>query len=712
MGEFSNVGAWLEEAGLGRYGGAFAGMADDAFRCLLMQDYSKFGVNSMEDKQTLFRLIKKINVASRAKNAAAAAAAAEMPKPPAGAKQAAAGLSVDGHAAAEHMQAVNVYSNAGMLDAGAGLLDLNDHDGDLLSPSNNFLEDGGLSGQVSPSMEPLADGFLGPPSSRPQHLPPHAGAPPAVAPAAEAPLAQVDPNPPKIRVVVRKRPLNRKEIERADEDIVDVLGPDHMQVNETKVKVDLTKYMERHQFSFDDTLDEHVTNDEVYRATVQPLVGTLFRGGKATCFAYGQTGSGKTYTMSPLPMRAGRELLDALAVQDEEYELWVSNFEIYGGKLYDLLNQRKKLRTLENGKSEVCIMGLEEHPVQVAAQIEQMIQKGAGERSVGTTGANADSSRSHSIVQFALKKALPSGNYKLVGKLSFIDLAGSERGADTFDNCRQTRLEGAEINKSLLALKECIRALDLDKGHVPFRGSKLTEVLRDSFVGKEARTVMIANISPNTSSVEHTLNTLRYADRVKELRKDRADRIAGSVTPSSQGYNRAAPAPPAPLTNQLAMARPGSAALRRDAAPLPPPARPPQLARVNNDRPPSREAEKSCEGNSSDEVDGSYEAYGAGPEDAEVCSERDELMNSILQEEDDLIAAHRKQIEETMELVRKEMNLLAEVDQPGSHIDSYVANLAAILEAKASGTAKLQAQLAAFQRKLAQEEAYSRAGHR
>mmetsp|Transcript_37922 Transcript_37922/g.95947 ORF Transcript_37922/g.95947 Transcript_37922/m.95947 type:complete len:448 (-) Transcript_37922:265-1608(-) len=157
--------------------------------------------------------------------AAAAAAAAEMPKPPAGAKQAAAGLSVDGHAAAEHMQAVNVYSNAGMLDAGAGLLDLNDHDGDLLSPSNNFLEDGGLSGQVSPSMEPLADGFLGPPSSRPQHLPPHAGAPPA----AETPLAQVDPNPPKIRVVVRKRPLNRKEIERADEDIVDVLGPDHMQ---------------------------------------------------------------------------------------------------------------------------------------------------------------------------------------------------------------------------------------------------------------------------------------------------------------------------------------------------------------------------------------------------------------------------------------------------------------------------------------------------
>lgn len=102
-----------------------------------------------------------------------------------------------------------------------------------------------------------------------------------------------------------------------------------------------------------------------------------------------------------------------------------------------------------------------------------------------------------------------------VGKISFIDLAGSERGADTFDNNRQTRLEGAEINKSLLALKECIRALDNDARHVPFRGSKLTAVLRDSFVGETARTVMIANISPTASCVEHTLNTLRYADRVK-----------------------------------------------------------------------------------------------------------------------------------------------------------------------------------------------------
>ena len=105
----------------------------------------------------------------------------------------------------------------------------------------------------------------------------------------------------------------------------------------------------------------------------------------------------------------------------------------------------------------------------------------------------------------------------LHGKFSLIDLAGNERGADTNSANRQTRMEGAEINKSLLALKECIRALGRKGAHLPFRASKLTQVLRDSFIGEKARTCMIAMIGPCLSSCEHTLNTLRYADRVKEL---------------------------------------------------------------------------------------------------------------------------------------------------------------------------------------------------
>lgn len=98
-------------------------------------------------------------------------------------------------------------------------------------------------------------------------------------------------------------------------------------------------------------------------------------------------------------------------------------------------------------------------------------------------------------------------------------MAGSERGADVRNQDKQTRKDGAEINKSLLALKECIRALDMEKKHLPFRGSKLTLVLKDSFMGK-CQSVMIGNISPSDDSAENTLNTLRYADRVKELKNE------------------------------------------------------------------------------------------------------------------------------------------------------------------------------------------------
>lgn len=97
-----------------------------------------------------------------------------------------------------------------------------------------------------------------------------------------------------------------------------------------------------------------------------------------------------------------------------------------------------------------------------------------------------------------------------------VDLAGSERAADTQSNNRQRRMEGAEINKSLLGLKECIRALDMKNSHVPFRASKLTMVLRDSFLKeKHSKIVMIACINPGSSSADHTVNTLRYAQRLK-----------------------------------------------------------------------------------------------------------------------------------------------------------------------------------------------------
>ena len=318
---------------------------------------------------------------------------------------------------------------------------------------------------------------------------------------------------PKIRVVVRKRPLNSSERQRGEEDIVHVdRTNESMILNETKVKVDLTQYVEKNEFSFDAILDDNTSNDEVYLQTVAPLVGSIFRRGRSTCFAYGQTGSGKTYTMSPLPTRAVHDIMTMMKRPEfSNLTLWMSNFEIYGGKVFDLLNERQKLCMREDGRQRVCIVGLQEFEVDSVEQVEKLIEMGHGVRSTGTTGANAESSRSHAIIQLVLRSAARQqreGRFigKTVGKFSFIDLAGNERGADTYDNNKQTRLEGAEINKSLLALKECIRALDMGAVHIPFRGSKLTEVLRDSFMGNEARTVMVHRSMHDRKTSLHLLH--------------------------------------------------------------------------------------------------------------------------------------------------------------------------------------------------------------
>ncbi|KAJ1649459.1 hypothetical protein IWQ61_009465 [Dispira simplex] len=342
----------------------------------------------------------------------------------------------------------------------------------------------------------------------------------------------------RIRVCVRKRPLSSREQNRKESDIVHILTRRHLVVNEPKVKVDMTKYIEEHNFAFDEVFDDATSNQELYRRTAMPLVEYIFHGGKATCFAYGQTGSGKTFTM--LDPRNGLYVLAASDIfalhsqpQFNHLTVLVSFFEIYQSQLYDLLNNRKKLHAREDAKQQVCITGLREVEIENVHDLMEVFEFGNAERSTGSTGANADSSRSHAILQIMLKD--DHDNDRLHGKFSFIDLAGSERGADRGNDNKQTRMEGSEINKSLLALKECIRALDREKKHTPFRQSKLTQVLKDSLVG-DSRTCMIATISPNISNSEHTLNTLRYADRVKEIKGDRNSLEAYEEDSACTGY--------------------------------------------------------------------------------------------------------------------------------------------------------------------------------
>ncbi|KAM6391343.1 kinesin-like protein KIF24 [Rhynochetos jubatus] len=326
----------------------------------------------------------------------------------------------------------------------------------------------------------------------------------------------------KIRVCVRKRPLGLREKRRGEVNIITVKDKETLLLHEKKEAVDLTQYILQHVFYFDEVFGESCTNQDVYMKTAHPLIQHIFNGGNATCFAYGQTGAGKTYTMIGTQRNPG---LYALAAKDifrhleasqsrKDLLVFISFYEIYCGQLYDLLNGRKRLFAREDSKHVVQIVGLREVQVDSVDLLLEVILKGGKERSTGATGVNSDSSRSHAIIQIQIKDTAN----RTFGRISFIDLAGSERAADARDSDRQTKMEGAEINQSLLALKECIRALDQEHAHTPFRQSKLTQVLKDSFIGN-SKTCMIANVSPSHVATEHTLNTLRYADRVKELKK-------------------------------------------------------------------------------------------------------------------------------------------------------------------------------------------------
>ncbi|XP_072975038.1 kinesin-like protein KIN-13A [Typha angustifolia] len=744
---------WLQSAGLQHLASPVASSADHrVLPNLLMQGY---GPQTVEEKQKLYKLLRSLNF--------------------------------NGESASDsYTQTAQSFGPAGGLDGfyspelrgefGAGLLDLHAMDDtELLSEhvlSEPFEPSPFMPKGIDDDYDVMYDGQQGLPDS---NIRPSTG---------EREISTRESTVAKIKVVVRKRPLNKKEISRKEDDIVTVHDSSCLTVYEPKLKVDLTAYVEKHEFCFDAVLDEHVTNDEVYRVTVEPIIPTIFERTKATCFAYGQTGSGKTFTMQPLPLRASQDMVRLLhqpMYRNQRFKLWLSYFEIYGGKLFDLLSDRRKLCMREDGRQQVCIVGLQEFEVSDVQIVKEYIEKGNAARSTGSTGANEESSRSHAILQLAIKKhkevtdtrrqkdGNDSKSAKVVGKISFIDLAGSERGADTTDNDRQTRIEGAEINKSLLALKECIRALDNDQIHIPFRGSKLTEVLRDSFVGN-SRTIMISCISPNAGSCEHTLNTLRYADRVKSLSKSsnpKKDQPSGSFVPSNKesasasGYplsveaddiveqNQDFKTVDIPRRNAENLSHSSTVEPERNSFSMPTynnkgreesgaASGPVERERVelknshssysnkqsmqnsfeNKDEekvpkvsPPRRKGyreEKTEKQSNSSRKDSAPEVHKPQPSDSALNSYNDGEINAILEEEEALIAAHRREIENTMEIVREEMNLLAEVDQPGSLIDNYVTQLSFVLSRKAAGLVSLQARLARFQHRLKEQEILSR----
>ena len=332
---------------------------------------------------------------------------------------------------------------------------------------------------------------------------------------------------PKIKVIVRKRPLNQKELQNKETDNITIQNNNKVILSELKENLDLTKYTDFKEFIFDKAYDQLSKNEDIYIDNIRPMIfNSFYLQTKISCFAFGQTGSGKTFTMMGNGqnnvgqyMLAGYDIFQILQNEPKfkNFKILASFYEIYCDKLFDLLNNKNKLEIREDKNHDINIVGLSENKINNLEDLIKIINYGGKLRAVGKTGANSESSRSHGIIQLRILNEKNNEH----SKITFIDLAGSERESDKVNVDKKTRIDGAEINKSLLALKECIRALELDKIHLPFRGSKLTLVLRDSFIGN-CKLLMIANISPGYASAEHTLNSLRYAYRVKELKKPKS----------------------------------------------------------------------------------------------------------------------------------------------------------------------------------------------
>uniref|UniRef100_A0A8C3S5S9 Kinesin-like protein n=1 Tax=Chelydra serpentina TaxID=8475 RepID=A0A8C3S5S9_CHESE len=344
-----------------------------------------------------------------------------------------------------------------------------------------------------------------------------------------------------VAVVVRVRPQNQQEREGSRPAAVQVID-DSMLVFDPEEPClsgvfpgfrghDAPKRKGKDlKFVFDRVFGESATQEEVFQHTTKEILDGVLNGYNCSVFAYGATGAGKTYTMLGSEKSPGImyltmvELYKRIEARKEEKscEVLISYQEVYNEQIHDLLEPKGPLAIREDPEKGVVVQSLSFHQPKSAEQLLEMLASGNRNRTQHPTDANATSSRSHAVFQIYVKqqdRVIGITQDLQVAKMSLIDLAGSERASTT--NTKGERLrEGANINRSLLALINVINALadaKSRKSHIPYRDSKLTRLLKDS-LGGNCRTIMIAAISPSALAYEDTYNTLKYANRAKEIK--------------------------------------------------------------------------------------------------------------------------------------------------------------------------------------------------
>ncbi|XP_062946031.1 kinesin-like protein KIF19 [Cynocephalus volans] len=348
-------------------------------------------------------------------------------------------------------------------------------------------------------------------------------------------LREMEPKDQQLVVALRIRPLNDAELEEGGTVIAHKVG------DQTVVLVDpgedpedtlRTHRPRKRTFIFDTVFDQHASQEDVYCATIQHLVEGIISGYNATVFAYGPSGTGKTHTMLGKDAEPGvylQTLTDLFQVIEQtrdnmDYSVSMSYFEIYNEVIRDLLNPSSEFLELrEDSRGSIQIAGIMEVSTSNAQEIMQLLTKGNRQRTQEPTATNKTSSRSHAVLQVTVHQQSRSTDLVEevhVGRLFMVDLAGSERASQTQNRGKRMK-EGAHINRSLLALGNCINALS-EKGssrsqYVNFRDSKLTRLLKDA-LGGNSRTVMIAHISPASTCFEESRTTLLYAYRAKNIK--------------------------------------------------------------------------------------------------------------------------------------------------------------------------------------------------
>lgn len=340
-------------------------------------------------------------------------------------------------------------------------------------------------------------------------------------------------------VCARIRPILEPELESKQNFAACVAGQrierpkstytEQVLVCEPKVSVRGIPKIEKKIFNFDYTFGADSTNVEVFEFACKPLVNRALNGQIGVVFAYGQTGSGKTHTMNGIM----DHVFELPELFNSDVALSFSYLEMLGTDITDCLSCNQEKNGVKIGESldgRILIRNLSSHAVATSEELKELTEIAKSSRATESTTRNATSSRSHGIGILSCK----DNDTGIEGQLYIIDLAGSERAADSANHSKERMAETKAINASLSSLKECIRARTMasqpgsKKVHVPYRRSKLTLLMKDIFdvsCPRLCSTVVLSMCSPLAADISHTANTLKYSSPLRVIAKPIKSRV-------------------------------------------------------------------------------------------------------------------------------------------------------------------------------------------